>query len=176
MKSLGIILDDKLFFISHTDNVCKAAHFHVRGIDMYVSTRLAWWQVRWLAPVSTTVTPFSMEHPPEISGSCNESSTRSHGWFPVRGWAITSPRFWLKWTGSPSQQKQLSKSPFWLSGRSRRKKPSILLRCSIFRPHQGSLIVLETQSACEHCQDCVRQSHYPPRRTLSLEQSPDAPY
>ena len=93
-KSHGITLDDKLFFNSHVNNVCKAANLHIRasrymrGSRCITRRRLAWWQVRWLAPVSTTVTPFSMEHPPEILGSCNETSTRSHGWCPVRRWAI----------------------------------------------------------------------------------------
>ena len=72
--------------------------------------RLVWWQVRWSDPVSTTVTPFSMEHPPRTSGSCSESSTRSQGWFLGQGEAITSPRFWLDCTGSPSRHGLHSRS------------------------------------------------------------------
>ena len=32
VKSLGITLDDKLSFNTHVDNVCKAAHFHIRAL------------------------------------------------------------------------------------------------------------------------------------------------
>ena len=32
VKSLGITLDDTLSFNSHVDNVCKAAHFHIRAL------------------------------------------------------------------------------------------------------------------------------------------------
>ena len=32
VKSLGVTLDDKLSFNTHVDNVCKAAHFHIRAL------------------------------------------------------------------------------------------------------------------------------------------------
>ena len=32
VKSLGITVDDKLSFNTHVDNVCKAAHFHIRAL------------------------------------------------------------------------------------------------------------------------------------------------
>ena len=32
VKSLGITLDDNLSFNAHVDNVCKAAHFHIRAL------------------------------------------------------------------------------------------------------------------------------------------------
>ena len=32
VKSLGVTLDETLSFNSHVDNVCKAAHFHIRAL------------------------------------------------------------------------------------------------------------------------------------------------
>ena len=58
-----------------------------------------------VTPISTTVTSFSMQHPPKISESCSESSTRARtGSFRYRDReAIISPRFWLDCTGPSSR-------------------------------------------------------------------------
>ena len=141
VKSLGVTLDDKLSFNTHVDNVCKASHFHIRALrhirGCIDEETACMGQVRWSDPVSTTVTPFSMEHPQRTSGNCSGSSTRSHGWFLGQGEAIILPRFWPDCTGSPSRHGLHSRSHSWPSRRSRRKNRNISPRCSTSKPRQG---------------------------------------
>ena len=177
VKSLGITLDDKLSFNTHVDNVCKAAHFHIRAlrhirgcIDEETACMVASSMVgSRLDYCNSVLHGTSAENLGKLQRVLHELARVVSG--TRRSDHITPVLARLHWL--PVADYIQDRSPD-LQG-DHDEKTWIFPRDAWLPTHaKDTSIVLEKPSACEGCQNGFRLSRFPPCRTLNLEQSPDS--
>ena len=122
---------------------------HIARIVWKLSLAYAWWNSMYRRIFFFHYCQFKN---PRTSGSGSGFSMHLLRWFLRQGEAITSPRFWLDCTGSPSWHKLHSRSHFWPSRRSRRKTWISRRDSRLPSYPKDPSFVLEKPSACKRCQ------------------------
>ena len=201
VKSLGITLDDKLSFNTHVDNVCKAAHFHII-IIIIIHIYFTCHKVRRYRDMPHIRGCIDEETTCMVASSmvgsrldyCNSvlhgTSAENLGKLQRvlhalarvvsgtrRSDHITPVLARLHWL--PVAARITFKIALLAFKAITTKKPEYLAEMLDFqatpRTLRWSSRNLHVKSACEGCQNCFRQSHFPSCRTFNLEQSPDSP-